>query len=117
VIRQKGKNKRQLGGLFLEAVMFLFLFAYSWTESTSIERATDGKLTIHAIPAEHFVFRDAGSSPETLIEFISKVQTTASEFASIAFDIFSTEILNSEALIVSASLFNTFYTHLTANAP
>lgn len=97
--------------------MLLFLFAYSWTESTSTERAADGKLTIRAIPAEHFVFRDSSSTPETLIAFIAKAQTTASEFSSVTFDIFSSEIFNSEALIIRASLFNTFYTHLTANAP
>jgi len=52
-----------------------------------------------------------------LLDFISKIQISTGGFTSFAIDLPALEIANTSCLYISHSLYNSFYTHLTAKAP
>ena len=114
----KRNNKtRQIGGLLLEALMLVFVFAYSWTDAKAIDRNTKGELTISASPVEQLVFRDSDSASESLVQLASKAQLSDADFNNSVVDLPGLEIANSEELSISQTLYNTFYTNTTTNAP
>lgn len=110
----KHKNKtRQLGGLLLEALMLIFVFTCTWTESNFIDQYTQGALTIRLAPVEQIAFRNS----EYLLRFISKIQISGGDFNTAIINLVCIEIGNTKGFSINQSLYNTFYTHTTANAP
>lgn len=113
-MKEAKNKKRQIGGLLLEALVLIFVFTSPGLASNFADN--NGELTIRISPVEQIVFRDADSSSESLLQFISKIQIPPSEFATTVVDLFCFEITN-ESFSTSQSLYNTFYTHITASAP
>ena len=108
------RNKtRQLGGLLLEAVMLFFVFTYTWSESNFIDQYTQGALNIRLAPVEQIAFRNT----EFLLRFISKIQISAGDFTTAVIGLVCLAIGDAKGFSINRSLYNTFYTHTTANAP
>jgi len=108
---------RQIGALFLEALMVVFVFVYSWSDVRTVERHPAGKLSISAASAGQFVFRDSHSSSESLLAVVSKVQLSDGEFTSLIVDLPSLKLATCDAFLISPTLYNTFYTNTTIHAP
>lgn len=114
---KRDNNIKRLTGLFFEALMIVFLFSSSYSFSNSIQKPVKGQLTVHTSPAAQIVFSNSETSSEYLFQYISKSQIADAILSVATFDIALFELTNSEALLVAPSLFNTFYTHLSAKAP
>ncbi len=103
--------------LLLEVLMLAFIFTYSWTGAKDTDHHADGKLVISAAPVEQIVFRDSDSSTKTLLPTLSKSAPDDSELNRNIIDLASIEVLTCDALLIVASLYNTFYTTTTIGAP
>ena len=108
---------RQIGVLVLEALMVVFVFAYSWSHVSIVDKHAAGKLTISAAVEGQFVFRDSQSSSESLLADISKIQLSDGEFGSFIIDLHSLKLATCDAFFVTPALYNTFYTNTTIHAP
>lgn len=114
---ERDNNIKRLTGLFFEVLMIVFLFSSSYSFSNSIQKPLQGQLTVHTSPAAQFVFSNSETSSEYFLQYISKFQISNAIVSVITFDIALLEMTNSKALLITPSLFNTFYTYLSAKAP
>jgi hypothetical protein len=108
---------RQAGGLLLEALMLVFVFTSSWSQFDYYDRHSEGELVLSALLTEQISFIDSESSSEKLLNSVSKFHWTDVEISETSFVIPITEMGSDEALLTNHSVYNTFYTHLTAKAP
>lgn len=107
---------RQAGALLLEALMIVFVVVHSWTGVKARDNVRPGDLTLSVTPAEQLVFRDSHSSTESLLEVAAKLQFIETETI-VAIDVPSLELSTSDALLITAAFYNTFYTNTTIHAP
>lgn len=114
---ERDNNIKRLTGLFFETLMIVFLFSSSYSFSNSIQKPVKGQLTVHTSPVAQFVFSNSETSSEYLLQYISKFQISDAIVSVVTFDIALLEMTNSKALFITPSLFNTFYTYLSAKAP
>ncbi|HEX6226627.1 MAG TPA: hypothetical protein VFZ52_19535, partial [Chryseolinea sp.] len=110
------ERKRRISGLFLEVLVLIFVFGSSWPQLEAAKETTYG-IVLKAIPIEQIAFRDSDQSLKSLLDFTSKIQICSAGFTSFQIDLPTLEIANSSCLVVPHSLYNSFYTHLTAKAP
>lgn len=108
---------RQMGGIFSEILMLVFIIASSWSHVPHKALIQNDEIVIAAAQAEDFAFIDSGSATEVLISFIAKAVFIGVLFANQVQDPISTLVSNQEHLQISPSLFNTFYTYVTTKAP
>lgn len=108
---------RQAGGLLLEALMLVFVFTSSWSQFDYYDRQSEGELVLSAQLTEQISFIDSESSSERLLNSVSKFHWFDMEIGKTAFVIPISQVANVEALLTNHSVYNTFYTHLTAKAP
>ena len=109
-------KKRRVGGLLLEVLVLIFVFSSSWSQTEFTKKAKDETI-LKASPVEQIAFRDSDSYLKSLLDFISKIQISEGEFTFFTIDVPALEIANTSCLYISHSLYNSFYTHLTAKAP
>jgi hypothetical protein len=109
-------KQRRIGGLLLEALVLIFVFSSSWPH-TEFAKNDTSDVVLSAAPIEQIAFRDSDSYLKSLLDFTSKIQITSVTFASFQIDLQALEIANSSCLLVPHSLYNSFYTHLSAKAP
>jgi hypothetical protein len=109
-------NKRRIGGLLLEVLVLVFVFSGSWSQVEFPEK-NEGDAFLMPSPVEQIAFRDTDSYMKSLLDFISKNQISAGNFTPLVVDVFALEIANTSCLYITHSLYNSFYIHLTANAP
>ncbi len=106
-----------MGGILLEMLMLTFLFAYSWINVNVQERRSTEGLTISVSPVDQLVFRDSDSSSELLLSTVSKTLFSYGDILNLVFDLPGLELSTNSALLVSHSLYNTFYTNTFIGAP
>jgi hypothetical protein len=109
-------KKRRIGGLLLEVLVLVFVFSSSWSHTEFAEKAKDESI-LTASPVEQIAFRDSDSYLKSLLDFISKIQISGGGFTFFTIDLPALELANTSCLYISHSLYNSFYTHLTAKAP
>ena len=109
-------KKRRIGGLLLEVLVLIFVFSSSWSQ-TEFAKKTKDEAILKASPVEQIAFRDSDSYVKSLLDFISKIQISGGGFTSVTIDLPALEIANTSCLYIAHSLYNAFYTHLTAKAP
>ena len=109
-------KKRRIGGLLLEVLVLVFVFSSSWSHTEFAEKAKDESI-LTASPVEQIAFRDSDSHLKSLLDFISKIQISGGGFTFFTIDLPALELANTSCLYISHSLYNSFYTHLTAKAP
>jgi len=109
-------KQRRIGGLLLEVLVLVFVFSSSWSQTEFIKKAKDETI-LKASPVEQIAFRDSDSYIKSLLDFISKIQISEGGFTFFTIDLPALEIANTSCLYISHSLYNSFYTHLTAKAP
>jgi hypothetical protein len=114
---ERDNNIKRLTGRFFEVLMIVFLFSSSYSFSSAVQKPLKGHLTVHTSPAAEIVFSHSDTSSEYLIQYVSKFQVSEAILSIVRFDFALLQLTNSEALFITPSLFNTFYTHLTAKAP
>jgi hypothetical protein len=109
-------KQRCVGGLLLEALVLIFVFgsACSQTEFEDFDR---GALVVKTSPIEQIAFRDSDSYIKSLLDVIATVQMLGSNFSEFVVDVAGLEVINTNCLYVAHSLYNSYYTHLTAKAP
>lgn len=110
------ENQRRFSGLFLEALVLIFVFGISSPRLEAAKNDANGNI-LKAIPIEQIAFRDSDQSLKSLLDFTSKIQICSVGFTSFQVDLPTLEIANSSFLVVAHSLYNSFYTHVTAKAP
>ena len=110
-------NTKQLTGLFFTSLVIVFLFSSSYSFANSIQKPVKGQLTVQTSPTAQIIFSNAGTASESIFQCISKFQIADAILSVVNFDIISREVTNSDALFITPSLYNTFYTHLSAKAP
>jgi hypothetical protein len=110
------ENKRRIGGLLLEVLVLVFVFSGSWSQAEFAEK-NEAETILKASPVEQIAFRDTDSYMKSLLDFISKIQISEGNFTPLTVDVFALEIANTSCLYITHSLYNSFYTHLTAKAP
>jgi hypothetical protein len=110
-------KKRRIGGLLMEALVLIFVFSSAWSQTEFADQYERGQLIVKTSPVEQIAFRDSDSYIKSLLDFISKVQISEGNFTPFTVDLPSLEIANTSCLYISHSLYNSFYTHLTAKAP
>ena len=110
-------KKRRIGGLLLEFLVLIFVFSGAWSQTEFVDQCERGQLVVKTAPVEQIAFRDSDSYIKSLLDFISKVQMSEGSFAQFVVDLPGLEIANTSCLYITHSLFNSFYTHLTAKAP
>jgi uncharacterized membrane protein len=108
---------RQVGALLLEALMLVFVFTSSWSQFDYYDRHSEGDLVLSALLTEQISFIDSESSSERLLNSVSKFHSIDVEISKTSFVIPITQMSSDEALLTNHSVYNTFYTHLTAKAP
>lgn len=106
-----------MGGILLEVLMLTFLFAYSWTNVNVNERRSADELTISVSPVDQLVFRDSDSSSELLLSTFSKTSLSYGEVLNLLFGLPALELSTNNALFISHSLYNPFYTNTFIGAP
>lgn len=112
------KNQtRQAGGLLLEALMLIFVFTSSWSQFNYYDKHPEGDLVLSSLLTEQIAFFDSESSSEKLLSSVSKLHLIDAEITNTSFVISISPITGEEALLTHRSIYNTFYTHLTAKAP
>ena len=109
-------KKRRIGGLLLEVLVLIFVFNSSWSQTEFTKKIND-EAVLKASPVEQIAFRDSDSYMKSLLDFMSKIQISEGGFTSFTIDLPELEIANTTCLYISHSLYNSFYTHLTAKAP
>lgn len=109
-------QKRRIGGLLLEVLVLIFVFGSSWSQAEFTQKTRDEAI-LKASPVEQIAFRDSDSYIKSLLDFISKIQVSSGGVTSLTMDLPALEIANSSCISISHSLYNSFYTHLTAKAP
>lgn len=114
---QLNNKKRRIGGLLLEALVLVFVFSGAWSQAEFVDQSERGQLIVKTASIEQITFRDSDSYVKSLLDFISKVQMSAGNFAQFVVDLPSLEIANTSCLYITHSLYNSFYIHLTAKAP
>lgn len=113
----RSDNTKKLTGLFFTILMFAFLFYSSYSFSNSIQKSGSNQLTIQSSPAAEIVFSNAETSSESIFQSVSKFETAEAILSIIASDAIPLKITSSDGLRITPSLFNTFYTHISAKAP
>lgn len=114
---ERDDNTKRLTGFFFTILMIVFLFSSSYSSANSIQKPVKGQLTVQTSPLVQIVFSNGETSSESIFQCISKFQITDAITSVVSLDIPSREVANSDALFITPSLHNTFYTHLSANAP
>jgi hypothetical protein len=114
-MNQLSDHTRRLGGLLLEVLVLVFVFSGSCLDIELFDN-DKGSLTVRASPLEQIAFRDPNSSLRSL-EFHGKVQNPHGHFTPFIIHFANQEIINASRFLISGSLYNTFYTHLTSQAP
>jgi hypothetical protein len=109
-------KKRRIGGLLLEVLVLIFVFSSSWSQEEFTKKTKDEAI-LKASPVEQIAFRDSDSYIKSLLDCISKIQISGGGFTFFTIDLPALEIANTCCLYISHSLYNSFYTHLTAKAP
>ena len=109
-------KKRRIGGLLLEVLVLVFVFSSSWSHTEFAKKDKDESI-LTASPVEQIAFRDSDSYLKSLLDFISKIQISGGGFTFFTIDLPALELANTSCLYISHSLYNSFYTHLTAKAP
>ena len=109
-------KERRIGGLLLEALVLIFVFSGTWSQPES-DAISSGDLIVKTSPVEQIAFRDSDTYVKSLLDFVTKVQATPSNFSDFNIDVAELLVRNTDCLSVAHSLYNCFYTHLTANAP
>lgn len=104
-------------GLFLEALMLLFIFNFSWSEVDYTDKYLNNELVFSVTEANETSFCDSDSPSDSIINFLSKLQISHIVSLANTLDLFGIRLSNVEEFSVSQSLFNTFYRHITASAP
>src|SRR5262245_53123185 len=112
-MNQLSDHTRRLGGLLLEVLVLVFVFSGSFTDIELFDN-DKGSLTVRASPVVQIAYREPNSSPRPLSVSHGKVQNPHSHFTPF---ITNREVINASRFLISASLYNTFYTHLTSQAP
>lgn len=107
---------RQVGGLLLEALMLFFVFTCSFSGVHHSYHA-EKEFTFSAVPTDQVVFRDSTSSSETLLTCLSKVEVENIRAGIQNLERLYIDMSTVPASFVSRSIYNPFYTHLTASAP
>ena len=109
------KNKtRRVGKLMLDAIMLAFVLTFSWADEKVIDHNEKNKLTISASPLDQLAFRDLNSFS---VPFLYKVQFANNESSDVVINYPSFETATRVAFLITSSLYNTFYTNTTINAP
>jgi hypothetical protein len=113
---QLNNKERRVGGLLLEALVLIFVFSSAWSQ-TEFEDYNSGDLVVKTSPIEQIAFCDSDSAIKSLLDVIAKVQMLGGNFSEFVVDVAGFELINTSCLYVAHSIYNSFYTHLTANAP
>jgi hypothetical protein len=115
-MNQLSDHTRRIGGLLLEVLVLVFVFSGSFIDIELFDN-DKGSLTVRASPVEQIAYRDPNSSSKLLSEFHGKVQNPHGHFTPFIIDFANQEIVNASRFLISLSLYNIFYTHLTSQAP
>ena len=115
-MNQLSDHTRRIGGLLLEVLVLVFVFSGACLDIELFDN-DKGSLTVRASPVQQIAFRDTNSSVKSLSEFQGKVQNPHSHFTPFIIDFANQEIINASRFLIGCSLYNTFYTHLTSQAP
>jgi hypothetical protein len=99
----------------LEVLVLIFVFS-SGCSQTQYEEYDKGDVVIKTSPIEQIAFRDSDLSVKSLLDVIAKVQLLGGNLSGFV-DVAGLEVINTSCLYVAHSLYNSFYTHLTAKAP
>jgi hypothetical protein len=110
------EKMRRVGGLFLEALMLVFIFTCSWSDSTH-NTQFHAEQIFTAIPIDQIAFRESDSSSETLLNFLSKFRVSDVDYLLTKRILIEISPLKTSSFFVSLSRYNSFYTHITASAP
>lgn len=115
-MNQLSDHTRRLGGLLLEVLVLVFVFSGACLDIELFDN-DKGSLTVRASPVQQIAFRDSNSSIKSLSESHGKVQNPHCHFTPFIIDFANQEIINASRFLITCSLYNTFYTHLTSQAP
>lgn len=109
---------RLAGGIFLEMLMIVFIVASSWSHIQHTPSTQGNDFVLSAGQVEEFAFIESTSSSEVLISSLAKASYIAIETMHHSkARTPALSIRDVEALQISTSYYNTFYTYLTAKAP
>jgi hypothetical protein len=109
-------TRTRLGAFLLQALMLFFIVSSSWTSVHARSRPLDGHLKVRSLSTDQIIFRDSNPS-ESLSNTLVKFSVLDCEFAPNSVDVASRAVALSEAFFITHSTFNTFYHHITINAP
>jgi hypothetical protein len=110
------KKERRIGGLLLEVLVLVFVFSGGWSQGES-DAVNSGHVVVKTSPVEQIAFRDSDTYVKSLLDFVTKVHAAAPNFSEVNIDVAELLVKNTTCLSVAHSLYNCFYTHLTAKAP
>jgi hypothetical protein len=113
-MNQLNENTRRIGGLLLEVLVFVFVFSGSCLD---VEVFNKREVTIKTSPVPGIVFRDPNSSAKSHTECNDKPNNSHSHYTLFFVAFGSQKIVCASGLAIGSSLYNIFYTHLTALAP
>lgn len=116
-MNQLNDQTRRIGGLLLEVLVLVFVFSGSCINIELLDNDKGRGLTIRASPVEQIAFRDPNSSLKPLSEFNGKIQNSRGHFTPFIIGFANRKIINASRFLISCSLYNIFYTHLTSQAP
>jgi hypothetical protein len=116
-MKQLSDQNRRIGGLFLEALVLIFVFSSSFLQSGFVDRNLRNQLVIKTSPVEQIAFRDPDLSSKSLLDFILKVQISNCDLIPHLVELPPLDIEGATFFAVNPSLYNTFYVYLSANAP
>jgi hypothetical protein len=110
------EHTRRIGGLLLEVLVLVFVFSGSCL-GVEIFNQQKRELTVKTAPVEQIAFREPTHSLKSHTECNGKTQNSHSHYTPFLVIFESRKIVNASALSIGSSLYNIFYTHLTAQAP
>jgi hypothetical protein len=110
------EHTRRIGGLLLEVLVLVFVFSGSCLD-IEVFNHYNRELTVKTAPVEQIAFRDPNHSLKSLTGCNDKVRSSHGHYTLFLAILESRKIKNAPALFISSSLYNNFYTHLTAKAP
>ncbi len=109
-----GVNMKRFVCFFLEALMIVFVFTYSWTLDAPNR---ESKASFEAATAQQLILRNTSGASELPYEFASKVYFALNHHEDFLINLPANEIATSDGIEVSTALRNPFYAYTTINAP
>jgi hypothetical protein len=112
----KDEKFRRIGAFFLDAMIVVFMFANSFVDSAGESPFHHGTPVLQETPSAQILLQEP-SSCESLVGFFAKVQLLACTFVHDFVDQQTTVTSTSFTFSVDQHVYNTFYKHVTTNAP